>query len=95
MFCTRAVYHEFGPFDERVIIGEEWPILAGLYRARPERLVYDDTLAALTSSRRMELQRFGYTRTFLKYAWAVLHASGRNGYPEVRHAASVVEGGGR
>ena len=34
-----AAFEEFGPFDERVAIGEEWPILAGLYRARPGRLV--------------------------------------------------------
>ena len=51
MFCTREVFHEFGPFDERVAIGEEWPILAGLYRARPARFIYDRTLTARTSSR--------------------------------------------
>ena len=27
-------FDEFGPLDQRVAIGEEWPILAGLYRAR-------------------------------------------------------------
>lgn len=77
MFCTRAVFDEFGPFDERVAIGEEWPILASLYRTRRSRLVYDRTLTACSSSRRMELQPFGYWRTFAKYVWAILHFSGR------------------
>ena len=66
MFCTREAFDEFGPFDERVAIGEEWPILAGLYRARPRRFVYDRAITALSSGRRMELQRFGYTRTFAR-----------------------------
>ena len=56
MFCTREAFDEFGPFDERVAIGEEWPILAGLYRARPRRFVYDQALTAFSSGRRMELQ---------------------------------------
>src|SRR5262245_49657469 len=30
MFCTASAFDEFGPFDEAVAIGEEWPILAGL-----------------------------------------------------------------
>ena len=86
MFCTRAAFAEFGPFDARVAIGEEWPILAGLYRKRPQRLIYDWTLTALSSSRRMELQRFGYTRTFARYVWAILSPRGRVGYPDhIRH----------
>lgn len=80
MFCTRTVFDELGPFDEQVEIGEEWPILAQLYRMRPERLIYDRSLVAHTSSRRMELQRFGYTRTFFRYVWAILHQSGRIHY---------------
>ena len=72
MFCTREVFLGYGPFDETVAIGEEWPILADLYRAEPRRLVYDRTLTALTSSRRMERQAFGYVRTFVKYVAAVL-----------------------
>jgi glycosyltransferase involved in cell wall biosynthesis len=80
MFCTRDVFQRFGPFDERVVLGEEWPILAGLYRAESARFIYDRTLTALTSSRRMDLQPFGYTRTLLKYIWAVLHQSGRRHY---------------
>ena len=87
MFCTRAAFDEFGPFDDRVAIGEEWPILAGLYRKRPHRLIYDRTLTALTSSRRMDLQRFGYSRTFARYVWAILSLRGRVGYPDhIRHA---------
>jgi len=78
---------ELGPFDERVVISEEWPILAGLYRRRPRRLVYERTLVARTSSRRMELRRFGYLRTFCKYVWAILMPAGRRVYSDhVRHA---------
>jgi glycosyltransferase involved in cell wall biosynthesis len=82
MFCTREVFDRFGPFDERVQIGEEWPILAGLYRRYPQRFVYDRSLRATTSNRRMTLQPHGYAKTFIKYLWAVLHSSGRNGYPD-------------
>ena len=80
MFCTRKLFDESGGFDEEVAIGEEWPILADLYRRRPSRLIYDRQLTALSSSRRMEMQRLGYTRTFLKYVWAILHISGRIRY---------------
>ena len=82
MFCTRDLFDELGPFDERVQIGEEWPILAGCYRRYPRQLIYDRSLRATTSNRRMTLQRYGYARTFLKYTWAVLHQSGRRGYPD-------------
>lgn len=86
MFCTRAAFTQFGPFDEDVSIGEEWPILAGVYRADRQRFIYDRTIIARSSSRRMELQRFGYLRTFGRYVWAVLHRSGRIAYPDtVRH----------
>ena len=86
MFCTRTAFDLFGPFDERVRIGEEWPILAGVYRTRRSQFIYDRTLTALTSSRRMELQECGYLRTFAKYVWAVLHPSGRVAYTDqVRH----------
>ena len=61
MFCRATVFDEFGPFDEGVAIGEEWPILAGLYRHRPERFVYDRSITAYSSSRRMQAQRFGYS----------------------------------
>jgi glycosyltransferase involved in cell wall biosynthesis len=82
MFCTRAVFQEFGPFDETVRIGEEWPILGGLYRTRPQRFIYDRTITARSSNRRMALQPFGYVRTFWRYVWAVLHASGRDTYSD-------------
>jgi glycosyltransferase involved in cell wall biosynthesis len=82
MFCTAAVFDELGPFDEEVAIGEEWPILARLYRQRPSRLVYDRSICAFTSSRRMQAQRFGYARTFLKYGWAILHRTGQVSYSD-------------
>ena len=82
MFCTATVFDEFGPFDEGVAIGEEWPILASLYRHRPRRFVYDRSITALSSSRRMQTQPFGYARTFLKYVWAILHRSGRRNYSD-------------
>lgn len=82
MFCTAGVFDEFGPFDEEVAIGEEWPILARLYRHRPQCFVYDRSLTAWTSSRRMERQPFGYLRTLLKYVWAILHKSGRIHYTD-------------
>jgi len=82
MFCTREVFDRFGPFDESVQIGEEWPILTGLYHHQPAHLIYDRSIAAITSNRRMTRQRYGYTKVFFKYIWAVLHHSGRNGYPD-------------
>lgn len=82
MFCTTGVFDEFGPFDEEVSIGEEWPILASVYRHRPHSFVYDRSLTAFTSSRRMEKQRFGYLRTLLKYVWAILHKPGRIHYTD-------------
>ena len=82
MFCTAVAFDEFGPFDEEVAIGEEWPILAGLYRVRPRQFIYDRSLVARTSSRRMERQPFGYLRTFLKYFWAILHHAGRVEYSD-------------
>lgn len=82
MFCTAAVFDEFGPFDERVAIGEEWPILASLFRRRPQHFVYDRSLTAVTSDRRMTKQSFGYTRTLAKYVWAILHVSGRVNYSD-------------
>jgi glycosyltransferase involved in cell wall biosynthesis len=82
MFCTRDAFLRYGPFDERVVIGEEWPITAGCYRADRARFVYDSATAAVTSNRRMERQRFGYVRTLTKYVWAVLHYSGRIHYSD-------------
>jgi glycosyltransferase involved in cell wall biosynthesis len=88
MFATRGAFDRHGPFDEGVLIGEEWPILVGVYRSRPQAFVYDRARVAATSSRRMDLRRFGYLRVLARYAWAVLHASGRLDYPDdVREAA--------
>jgi len=84
MFCTRRSFDEFGPFDESVAIGEEWPILATAYARARENFVYDLDLLAESSSRRMQLQRFGYLRNLCKYGWAILHRAGR-----VRYADTV------
>ncbi|MEU0545111.1 glycosyltransferase [Nocardia sp. NPDC005978] len=92
MFSTRDAFDTFGPFDESVQISEEWPLLAGLWRARRDRFVYDRELTVLSSARRMEIPAFGYTRTFVKYAWAVLHSSGRARYPDrFRHPPAGTE----
>jgi glycosyltransferase involved in cell wall biosynthesis len=87
MFCTRAVFEEFGPFDERVSIGEEWPILARMYRQRRRDFAYLVSISARTSSRRMEMVPLGYTRLFVKWVWAVLDFRGRVHYDHtIRHA---------
>ena len=92
MFCTRAVFDEFGPFDETIVIGEELCITGGLYAARPRRFIYDRTMTALSSDRRMALRPFGYTRTFLRYLWSIVHASGRVDHPDhVRHRPRTKE----
>lgn len=82
MFCTAETFDRFGPFEEGIAIGEEWPILAGLYRIQPAHVVYDRKLVARSSSRRMDRQLFGYSRTLLKYVWAILHRSGRIHYTD-------------
>lgn len=82
MFCTREAFDRYGPFDESVVIGEEWPLTAGCYRRDPDRFVYDRTTCAVTSDRRLTRQRCGYSRTFLKYVWAILHRSGRLRYSD-------------
>ena len=82
MFCTAQVFDQFGPFDERVAIGEEWPILAGLYRQSPELVIYDQEIVARSSSRRMDQLKFGYVRILLKYVWAILHFRGRIHYTD-------------
>jgi glycosyltransferase involved in cell wall biosynthesis len=82
MFCTAQTFDVFGPFDEAVAIGEEWPILAGLYRTSRKSVIYDRSIIARSSSRRMDQFPFGYTRCFLKYVWAILHHSGRVHYPD-------------
>lgn len=98
MSCTRAHFESYGPFDASRTIAEEWPLTGAAYRHHPARFLYDRSLTALTSSRRMELRPFGYARTFLKWALAVLFPWARTaridrirhepGSPE--HAASRV-----
>ena len=91
MFCTRAAFVKHGPFDVSVDIGEEWPILAGAYRADPNRFYYGRDLVAFTSSRRMELQSFGYARTLLQYAAAICLSAARRGRYTVDLRGAVVE----
>lgn len=82
MFCTREAFERLGGFDERVAIGEEWPILAETWRHDRRRFVYDRRLVVRTSSRRMERQPLGYARTFVKYVWAILFFAGRVRYSD-------------
>jgi hypothetical protein len=86
MSCDRAHFEIYGPFDESLVIAEEWPLTGAAYRHHPERFLYDRTLTARTSSRRMELQPLGYVRTFLKWSSAVLFRSARSGpSARIRH----------
>ena len=72
MSCDRAHFASYGPFDESWAIAEEWPLTGAAYRHHPERFLYDRSLTGRTSSRRMELQRFGYVRTLVKWVSVVL-----------------------
>ena len=72
MSCDREHFDRYGPFRESWRIAEEWPLTAAAYRFHPERFLYDRSLTARTSSRRMELQSFGYLRTFMKWVSVVL-----------------------
>lgn len=90
MSCDRAHFERYGPFDESSVITEEWPLTRAAYRYHPERFLYDRRLTARTSSRRMELQPFGYLRTFLRWVWVVLFAWARTlAYDRVRHQTDV------
>ncbi len=72
MSCDRSHFERYGPFNESWAIAEEWPLTVAAYRHHHERFLYDRSLTAHTSSRRMDLQRFGYLRTFLKWVSVVL-----------------------
>ena len=86
MSCDRAHFERYGPFDESWVIAEEWPLTEAAYRYHPERFFYDRSLTARTSSRRMELQPFGYLRTFLRWVSVVLFAWARtDAYDRIRH----------
>ena len=88
MSCDRAHFETYGPFEETWSTAEEWPLTIAAYRHHRERFLYDRTLTARTSSRRMELQPFGYLRTFLKWASAVLFHWARTSLAVVRHETS-------
>ena len=86
MSCSRAHFERNGPFDESRTIAEEWPLTGAAWRQG--RFLYDRSLTARTSSRRMELRPFGYVRTFLKWALAVLFPWGRTAsFDRIRHEA--------
>jgi len=86
MSCDRAHFERYGPFEESWLIAEEWPLTMAAYRYHRERFLYDRSLTARTSSRRMELQPFGYVRTFLKWVTVVLVAWARSdAYDRIRH----------
>ena len=88
MSCDRAHFERYGPFDESRVIAEEWPLTGTAFRHHRERFLYDRSLTARTSSRRMELQPFGYARTFLKWVSVVLFDWARSdGYDRIRHEA--------
>ena len=72
MSCDRAHFERYGPFNESWAIAEEWPLTGAAYRYHRKRFLYDRSLTARTSSRRMELQPFGYLRTFTKWSLVVL-----------------------
>ena len=65
MSCDRAHFETYGPFDETFVTAEEWPLTGAAYCYHRARFLYDRSLSARTSSRRMELRPFGYLRTFL------------------------------
>jgi len=86
MSCDRTHFESYGPFKESWLIAEEWPLTGAAYRHHPERFLYDRSLTARTSSRRMELQPFGYLRTYLKWASVVLFPWARTSLNDrIRH----------
>ena len=86
MSCDRAHFERYGPFKESWAIAEEWPLTGAAYRYHHERFLYDRSLTARTSSRRMELQPFGYVRTFLKWVSVVLFPWARTSLTDrIRH----------
>ncbi len=86
MSCDRAHFERYGPFQETWAIAEEWPLTCAAYRYHHYRFLYDRTLVARTSSRRMDLQPFGYVRTFLKWVAVVLFPWARTSLNDrIRH----------
>jgi glycosyltransferase involved in cell wall biosynthesis len=90
MSCDRAHFERYGPFEASCAITEEWPLTAAAWRFHHERFLYDRSLTARTSSRRMELQPFGYARTFLKWVSVVLMPWGRTSLADrIRHGTGT------
>jgi glycosyltransferase involved in cell wall biosynthesis len=88
MSCSRLHFQLYGPFDASCVIAEEWPLTGAAYR-QPHGFLYDRGLTARSSSRRMELQRFGYLRTFLKWVLVVCFPRARrDAYDRIRHEAT-------
>lgn len=85
MSCDRAHFEAYGPFKACWSIAEEWPLTSAAYRFHQERFLYDRSLTARTSSRRMELQPFGYVRTFLKWISVILFPRARTSLTDIRH----------
>lgn len=89
MSCDRTHFDRYGPFDESCVTAEEWPLTGAAYRHHRERFLYDRTVTARTSSRRMELRPFGYLRTFLQWSAVVLFRWARAApVARVRHEAA-------
>jgi len=88
--CDRAHFNRYGPFDESRAIAEEWPLTIAAYRRHRDRFLYDRRLTAKTSSRRMDLQPFGYLRTFVKWVLVVLFPWARTTLSDrIRHEAGL------
>jgi glycosyltransferase involved in cell wall biosynthesis len=88
MSCDRKHFERYGPFNESFVTAEEWPLTMAAYRHHRERFLYDRGLTARTSSRRMELQPFGYVRTFLQWTCVVLFLWARTAPVDaIRHEA--------
>jgi glycosyltransferase involved in cell wall biosynthesis len=87
MSCDRAHFERYGPFEESRAISEEWPLTGAAYRYHRQRFLYDRRIAARTSSRRMELQPFGYLRTYVKWTSVVLFPWARTRLSSIRHEA--------
>jgi hypothetical protein len=87
--CSRAHFDSYGPFNDSWAIAEEWPLTGAAYKYHRARFLYDRGLTARTSSRRMELQRFGYLRTSLKWIAVVLFPWARTSLTDrIRHDAA-------
>jgi len=86
MSCDRTHFESYGPFRESWAIAAEWPLTQAAYRYHHERFLYDRSVTAHTSSRRMQLQPFGYFRTFLKWVSVVLFPWARTSLNDrIRH----------